>query len=722
MKTQEMKLSRRGILQGTGALVLSAILPMGKLFAEGMSATGPVDANAFVKITPDNVVTVLIKHVEMGQGPFTGLATAVAEELDADWSQIRAESAPVSPVYKNNLVGVQITGGSTSMAESFTQMRRVGATARAMLVQAAAQIWKVKPEEIVVDKGVLSHVKSGKNGSFGDFAAAAAKLPVPADVPLKDARNFRLIGRDKSVGRPDSRAKSTGAAKFGIDQAALGMLHVVVARPQRFGAKVASFDAAPAFKVKGVKAVHQLSSGVAVYATSTWAALKGREALSVQWDDSGAEQRGSDEIVSEYLEIAKSPGITAKAEGDVDAALKSAGKNIIEMDYVFPYLAHAPMEPLNGLMIWDGKKAEARYGCQAPMLDQGAIARVFGIQPEQVAITNCFAGGSFGRRATGDSHFVVEMAEAARAIGPNQPVKLTWTREDDIKGGYYRPLIVHRMKGVVEDGEIKAWSDSIVGQSFMKGTFLEPATMKNGVDRAMVEGANPIPYSIPNFRCDATIVTSPVSTLWWRSVGYIHNGYTTETFIDLLLEKSGKDPVAGRLELMGKDAASNRAIPVLKAVAKMAGWDGPGPVHGRARGVAVVESFGTCIAQIAEVSLDENKEPKVHKIWAAVDCGTAVNPDVVRAQVEGGIGYALGHILYGEVPLQAGEAAVSNFDYYRSLRIAEMPEVEVTILDIDNPPSGIGEPGVPPCGPAVANALGRLLPSRPTHLPMVKQS
>ncbi|MGE3746807.1 MAG: molybdopterin cofactor-binding domain-containing protein [Sphingomonadaceae bacterium] len=720
MTAHDIKLSRRAMLQGAGALVIGVMLPIGKAFAQAANPPAPANPNAFIRVAPDNSVTVLIKHVEMGQGPRTGLATVIAEELDADWSQIRAENAPTAPEYINTMVGMQFTGGSTAMAESYTQMRKAGAAARAMLVQAAAQRWKVKPEEITVEKGVIRHAKSRKQGNFGQFAADAAKLQVPADPPLKDPSKFTLIGHDKSVGRPDSPAKVNGTAKFGIDETAPGMLYVVVARPPRFGVKLASFDPAAALKVSGVTAVRQLSSGVAVYARSTWAAMKGRNALVVKWDESGAESRGTDEIIAEYLEKSKKPGLTAKSEGDVDAAIKAAGKDVVEVEYVFPYLAHAPMEPLNGFILWDGKTVDARYGCQTQTPDQAAIAKVLGVKPEQVSLTTTFAGGSFGRRANAYSDFAVELAEAAKAIGPNKPVKLVWTREDDITGGFYRPLIVHRMKGAIKDGKITAWSDSMIGQSFMVGSPFESFVVKSGIDQSMVEGASEIFYDIANFRCDATIVKSPVTTLWWRSVGHTHTGYSTETFIDLLLEKAGKDPVAGRLEMMGKTPSAKRAAAVLKAVAELANWDGPAPAKGRARGVAVVESFGSCVAEIAEVSIGENGEPKVHKMWAAVDCGTAVNPDVIRAQVEGGIGYAMGHILYAEVPLMAGKPTVSNFHDYRSLRIEEMPEVEVTILPLSTPPSGIGEPGVPPCGPAIANALARLGKPRPAHLPMVK--
>jgi isoquinoline 1-oxidoreductase beta subunit len=710
------------LLQSGGALVIGFMLPMGlgRLAAQAPGGGGPppVDPNAFIHIAPDSIVTVLIKHIEFGQGPFTGLATLVAEEMDADWTQMRAEHAPANQqLYANLFMGLQGTGGSTAMANSYVQMRKAGAMARWMLVHAAAQSWGVPVDQINVKNGVISG-PGGKTGTFGEFVAAAAKLTPPQDVPLKNPAKFELIGHDRSVGRVDSLAKSTGRANFSIDQVEPGMLTVVVAHPPRFGAKVARFDAKKALAVKGVVAVRQISTGVAVYATSTWPAIKGRKALDIVWDESGAETRGSAEMTAQYLDRSKMPGKTAKAKGDVDAALATPGAKVIEAEYVFPYLAHAPMEPLGGYIEYDGKTALARFGSQFPSFDHPAIAKVLGLPIEQVRVEPVLAGGSFGRRATGDAHFAVELAEVGKAIGPGKKVRLTWTREDDIHGGYYRPLTVHRMKGAVKDGKIIAWSDSIVGQSFAIGGPMEKMMVQNGVDATMVEGSDKPPYALPAFRCDATIDASPVTTLWWRSVGHTHTGYAVETFVDRLLEASGKDPVAGRLELMGEEP---RAAGVLKAVAELAGWGKPVPA-GRARGVAVVESFNTFVAEIAEVSIGEDGEPRVHKVWAAVDCGVAVNPDIIRAQVEGGIGYATGHILYGEVPLVAGKPGVSNFNDYRSLRIMEMPEVELTIVKSEANPTGIGEPGVPPCGPAIANALAKLGRERPTRLPMVRKA
>ncbi|MHA3792080.1 xanthine dehydrogenase family protein molybdopterin-binding subunit [Sphingomonas sp. YL-JM2C] len=711
-------LTRRDALKGAGALVIGLSLPFGagKALAQA-KGPAPVDPNAFIRIGADDVVTVIVKHTEMGQGPYTGLATIAAEELDADWAQMRVQSAPANvAIYANTLLGAQLTGGSTAIANSFDQLRRAGAMARAMLVQAAAAEWKVPAADIAVGKGVISHKASGRSAGFGKFAAAAARLPAPKQVRLKDPSAFTLIGKDQSGRRVDSADKSTGRAKFTIDMTAPDMLTVLVARSPRFGGTVKSFDAAETLKVRGVVAVRQISSGVAVYARGMWPAIKGRKALKVAWDDSKAEMRGTDEMIAAYLEQTRKPGRVHRASGDVDKAL-AAGGEVIEADYAFPYLAHAPMEPLDGFMVWDGTTARARFGSQGQTIDQGAIARVFGIPMEKVEIETLLAGGSFGRRAQATAHLAAELAEVAKAMPVGTPVKLVWTREDDIHGGYYRPLFVHRFRGAVKDGRITAWSNTMMGQSFMIGSPFESFAVKDGIDSIMSEGAAELLYDIADFRCDVHVAQSPVPTLWWRSVGHTHTGYAVECFVDQLLKAAGQDPVAGRLAMMGK---APRAAGALKAVAELAQWKGPQAANGRARGVAVVESFNTFVAQIAEVSVGADGEPRVHKVWAAVDCGIAVNPDIIRAQVEGGIGYALGHALYAEVPLVEGVPAVSNFNDYRSLRINEMPEIEVVVVRSAEPPTGIGEPGVPPLAPAVANALAALGGKRPARLPMVR--
>ena len=725
MARHNVELSRRSALKGVAGLVIGCYLPAGSARAQRNAAEGLAPSaastslapNAFVRIAADDTVTVLIKHIEFGQGPLTGLATLVAEELDADWSKLRAEHAPSNPdLYKNFAYGVQGTGSSTAIANSYDQMRNAGATARAMLVQAAANAWRVPASEITVECGVLRHARSGRQARFGQFVDAAARLPVPKKVSLKDPSRFRLIGRDGAVAKLDSADKTTGKAQFTIDIREPEMLTVVIARPPRFGGKVASFDATQARAIAGVVDIKEVPTGVAVYAKGTWPALKGREALRITWDESGAEKRSSTQLIEEYRALAQKPGRVAAARGDAEAALARADR-VIEAEFVFPYLAHATMEPLDGYLRWDGQQALARLGSQLQTGDHQTIAGVLGLKPEQVELETMLAGGSFGRRAQVTMHFAAELGHVAKAIGPGRPVKLVWMREDDIRGGYYRPLFLHRLRGAPRDGRIVAWANTAVGQSFVRGTPMEAFLMKDGIDPTMIEGANNPPYDIADFKCDVHISEAGVPILWWRSVGHTHTGYAVECFVDELLQAADRDPVAGRLAMM---ASRPRSAGVLRAAANLARWSGPGPVNGRARGVAVVESFGTFVAQIAEVSAGGRDGPRVHKVWCAVDCGIAVNPDVIRAQMEGGIGFGLGHALYAEVELNHGRPVPGNFDTYRSLRIHEMPQVEVAIVRSSERPTGVGEPGVPPIAPAVANAMARLGVPRPRRLPFVR--
>lgn len=713
----ESELTRRAVIAGAGGLVIALSLPPMAARAQAPKAPPPLDPNAFVRIGTDDNVTVIVKHIEFGQGPYTGLATILAEELDADWSKVGAVSAPADVrLYANLNMGIQGTGGSSAIANSYDQMRRAGAMARAMLVAAAAAKWQVDAATITVANGVIRHAGSGRQSGFGAFAEAAAKLPPPPSVTLKDPARFTLIGKDRAGIKLDSAAKSDGSAKFGIDILEPGMLTVVVARPDRFGGKLARFDAAAALEVKGVVAVKPIPSGVAVYARNSWAALKGRNALTVEWDDAAAEMRDSSAMFADYAALCRTPGRQVTAHGDAEAALASG--EVIEAEYHFPFLAHAPMEPLDGYLRWDGKRALLRTGSQLQTGDQGVVAKVLGLRPEQVEIDTLLTGGSFGRRAQPDCELAAELAEVAKAIGPGTPVKLMRTREDDIRGGYYRPMFVHRLRGKVEGGRITAWSSTLAGHSFIKGSPFE-GMMKDGLDPTMTEGASNPPYAIPAFRCGVHAPETRVPTLWWRSVGHTHTGYAVECFVDQLLVAAGKDPVAGRLEMMAEEP---RAAGVLRAVAKLADWKGAKRGEGRAVGVAVVESFGSFVAQIAEVSLDADGLPKVHKVWCAVDCGIAVNPDVIRAQMEGGIGYGLGHALFGEISLAGGRVEQGNFNDYRSLRIHEMPEVEVVIVASTEKPTGVGEPGVPCTAPAVANAMAALGRPRPARLPMVRQA
>jgi isoquinoline 1-oxidoreductase beta subunit len=711
-------LSRRDALKGGAGLVIAAyVAPRHALAKMGAAASAPAP-NAFLRIAPDDTVTVIVKHLEFGQGPMTGLTTLVAEELGADWSQMRAEHAPANAALYNNLAfgPMQGTGGSTAIANSYVQMRLAGAAAREMLIAAAANEWRAPVKDIVIEKGELRLAGGGKSARIGVFAEAAAKLPVPANPTLKDLKDFRLIGKEGAVQKLDVPEKTNGKALYTIDIYEPDMVTVVVAHPPQIGARPGAVDDTAARAIYGVIDVKTLSTGVAVIASGMWAALKGREALKVAWSDAGAETRDSDQIFDDLAKLAATPGAVAAQRGDVDKALASSAR-VIEAEYRFPYLAHAPMEPRDGAMIFDGKRVKARFGSQLQTLDQMQIAKIFGVGPANVEIETVFAGGSFGRRIDLGEDMLGELAETTKAVGPDRWVKLVWTREDDIRGGFYRPMIVHKMRSAIEGDKIVAWSDTIAGRSIAKGTAFEGQMIKDGVDTSMVEGAKEIPYDIPNFRCDAHMAEGGPRVLFWRSVGSTHTAFAVEAFIDEALTAMGKDPVEGRLALLAK---SPREAGVLRAVAEMANWSGGAAAQGRGRGVALAKSFGTYTAEIAEVSLGPNGEPRVHKVWCAVDCGVAVNPDVIRAQMEGGIGFGLSHALYSEITLKGGRVVARNFDGYRSLRVNEMPEIEVRIVPSSEAPTGVGEPGVPPIGPAVANALARLKGERARRLPFVR--
>ncbi|MGH8072333.1 MAG: molybdopterin cofactor-binding domain-containing protein [Candidatus Entotheonellia bacterium] len=712
-----LHLSRRRFLQGSAAAGVGLLVGFDLRVGQADAPTGGVFApNAFVRIAPDNTVTIIAKHIEFGQGTYTGLATILAEELDADWSQVRVESAPADAARYNNLLfgAVQGTGGSTAMANSWEQLRRAGAMARAMLVAAAAQEWGVPAAEITVERGVLSHARTNRRASFGDLALRAAALPPPADVKLKDAKDFALIGRRRP--RVDSKAKTDGSAQFTLDVYLPDMLTALIARPPRFGAKVRSFDAAAALQVKGVTDVVPVPAGIAVLARNFWAARKGHEALTIDWDESGTERRGSDELFAAYRVLARQPGARARWDGDSEAAIAGAAR-VLEAVYDFPYLAHAPMEPLDCVVRLTPDGCEVWAGSQLQTVDQQVVATILGLPPEKVQVHTLLAGGSFGRRATPNGDVAGEAASIAKAIGGRQPVKLVWTREDDITGGRYRPLYVHRLRaGLDAAGRLVGWEHRIVGQSILKGTFFEPVMVKDGIDATSVEGAVDLPYDIPSISVELHTTEVGVPVLWWRSVGSTHTAFSTETFLDELAHAAGRDPVDFRRTLLTHHP---RHLGVLELAAQKAGWDVPLP-QGRARGIAVHESFRSFVAQVAEVSLGHDGLPKVERVVCAVDCGIAVNPDVIRAQMEGGIGFGLAGALWSEITLVQGRVQQSNFDTYRPLRIEEMPQVEVYIVPSAAPPTGVGEPGVPPIAPAVANALFHLTGRRVRRLPLAR--
>jgi len=693
--------SRRDFLKASGGLLLAVALPT-KGFAQAQAHFAP---NAFIRIAPDNTVTVIVKHLEMGQGTHTGLPTLVAEELDADWSQIRVEGAPADASRYNNLFWGQAqgTGGSTALANSYEQLRKAGATARAMLVSAAASNWGVPSSEITVSKGMVLHKNLDRKATFGELAADAAKQPVPAEVALKDPKDFVYIG--KPAARSDAHAKSTGSAIFTQDMKLPGLLTAVVLHPERFGAKLKSFDAAKAKAVKGVVDVVAFSTpatnGVAVLAKDYWSAKKGRDALSAEWDETGAFRLGSAEIMAEYKKLAVTQGTVARKDGDVERALKDAPKTL-EAAYEFPYLAHASMEPMNCAVKLDSAGCEIWNGEQFQTIDQAVVAKLVELKPEQVKLNMLYAGGSFGRRANPQSDFVLEAAAIAKAIGGRAPVKLVWGREDDMRAGYYRPMYYHSLEaGLDAQGRPIAWRHTIVGQSILAGTAFESMMVKDGVDATSVEGAATLPYAIPNLAVELHSPKIGVPVQWWRSVGSTHTAFATECFLDEIARATKKDPLQLRRALLVKHP---RHKAVLELAAQKAGWSKP-LAKGRARGIAVHESFNTFVAQVAEISKKKDGSLKLERVVCAVDCGVAVNPNIIAMQMESGIGYGLSAALTGAITLKGGSVEQSNFHDYPVLRINQMPRVEVHIVSSKEKPTGVGEPATPVIAPALANAI-----------------
>ncbi len=670
--------------------------------------------NAFIRVAPDNTVTVLVKHLEMGQGVQTGLPALVAEELEVPWESIRVEAAPADHTLYNNLLWgpMQGTGGSTAMGNSYEQLRRAGATTREMLREAAALTWGVDKAQVLAEAGRMRHVSSNRALAYGELVERAAGLDVPHHVKLKPASQFKIIGR--GFKRTDSQAKSDGSARFGMDLRLPGMLTAVVLRPPRFGDKLKSFNADKALARPGVKAVFEIPAGVAVVATDTWSAIQGRLAVKAEWEAGPAAGVSSDTLLESYRALLKQPGAVARNDGDAGRVLAGAARTLAA-EYAVPFLAHAPMEPLNCVAHVTADGCEIWTGDQFQTMDQKNAAAVLGLAPEMVRIHTLFAGGSFGRRANVKSDYVVEAVHIAMRMGV--PVKTVWTREDDIRGGFYRPCYAHRLEaGLDAQGAPVAWTHRIVGQSIVAGTPFAAGLIKDGIDHTSVEGAATLPYAIPHLRVELHSPTPPIPVLWWRSVGSSHTAFATEVFLDEVAQAAGEDPVALRRRLL---KGHPRHLAVLELAAAKAGWGTPLP-KGWGRGVAVHESFHSFVAEVAEVSVAADGSFKVERVVCAVDCGLAVTPDVIRAQMEGGIGFGLSAALHGEITLQDGRTKQGNFDDYKQLRISEMPQVEVHIVASDLPPTGVGEPGVPPIAPAVVNALFAATGKRIRKLPIGK--
>ncbi len=703
-----MSTTRRDFLKGsaaaTGALVIGFTLPVASRFAAAnAAAAAPLAPNAFLRIAQDGEVTVICGLSEMGQGVHMGIAMLLAEELDADWKRVRIEQAPADKAYVNPALGMQATGGSTAIRGHYEPMRKAGATARKMLVTAAANAWGVDAGSCRTENGRVIHA-DGRSVDYGALVAAAAKLPIPTDAPVKDPKDFRILGQ--GLKRLDTPAKVDGSAGFGLDVKLPGMLTAVMAHAPVPGAKVVSFDAAAAKKIPGVRQVVPLPQGVAVLADGYWPALQGRDALVVKWDD-GALGGLSSEAISKLLTDATTrPGKLARNEGDVGAPVART----IEAVYEAPYLAHACMEPMNCTASVRADSAEVWAPTQAPGPHQGLVAQLTGLPLEKVKVNTTYLGGGFGRRFAPD--FVIAATLLSKAAGA--PVKVVYTREDDMRAGFYRPASVTRFTaGFDANGSPTSFTARVASPSIMIAAgFVQE--LPEGIDETAVEGIKDCPYDFPNLRVEYARVEPGVQVWFWRSVGHSQNSYFLESFVDEVAAEAGKDPVEFRRSLLGKQP---RLRGVLDLAVQKAGWGAPlpGGVH---RGVAIASSFGSHVAQVAEVSVDKDGRPRVHRIVAAVDCGRTVNPEIIRRQIEGAIVYGLSAALYEKITFKDGRVEQGNFNDYPMLRIDEMPRVEVHIVPSTEAPGGIGEPGLPAATPAVVNAIFAATGRRVRRLPI----
>jgi isoquinoline 1-oxidoreductase beta subunit len=684
--------------------------PLGTLAQDAAKPAGlkpTQQPSAFVQIDKDGITTITINRLEFGQGVQTSLPMILAEELDADWSKVRSVHGNNAPAYVDPVFGMHITGGSGSIAHSYIQYRELGARTRAMLVSAAAAQWKTDASALRTRNGVVIG-PGGKQLGYGELADAAMKLPVPDTVVLKDPKDFRLIG--KATDRLDAKAKSSGRQSYGIDTRLPGMLTAVVAHPPVFAAKLKSVDDSAAKAIKGVKAVLRVpvdrgGEGVAVIAEGYWAAKQGRDALKLEWDTSGVEKVDSAKQLAQYRELASKPGLR-KFDADMSKLAGSAHK--IDAEFVFPYLAHAPMEPLNCTVSVAGDKAELWLGSQMPGLDGMAASKVLGVPPQNVKINVQMAGGGFGRRAIATSDYVVEacgVVKAAQAAGIAAPIRTLWSREDDIKGGYYRPMHLHTAKiGFDAQGKIDAWDHVIVGQSILGGTPFEPMLVKDGIDGTAVEGMKE-PYEIP-MRLTVHHPKVNVPVLWWRSVGSTHTAFVMETLVDEIARTTKQDPVAYRMKLIGNDHPRHKAA--LQLAVDKSGYGKKKLAAGRARGVAVHESFNSVVAYVVEASVKDGT-PTLHSVTAGVHCNLVVNPKSVEAQVQGGALMGLSMCLPGAaITLKDGAVEQSNFSDFAVPRITDMPQIAVHMVPSADAPTGMGEPGLPPLAPAFANAVAAL--------------
>ncbi len=697
------------VLSGAGLWVAVYVPGLAPLAAAAEAAGGLFRPNAFVQVDGEGLVTIFVSQAEMGQGVLTSLPMILADEMDLDLDRVRIEKVGADAAFNHPYFGSQVTGGSTSVRGLFEPLRRAGAEARHLLIEAAAQRLEVPREALRTEAGFVIHEASGRRVAYGELAGAAAALPRPeaSAVVLKTPDQFRYIGRERR--RSEAPEKVDGSARFGIDVQLPGLLTAVVARPPVFGATLKSFDAEAALKLPGVRKVKAVPEGVAVIAEHFWAARQGREALKIDWDLGPLAALDSAVQGREYAALAETPGALAAERGDAAAALGD-GADVLALDLDLPYLAHATMEPLNATVHHRGEEAEVWTGTQMQGADRARAAAILGLPEDRVALHNLLLGGGFGRRANPVGDFVALAANVAKDEGV--PIKTVWTREDDTRGGWYRPRAVHRLRlRLGEDGLPQAWHQRIVVQSIMAGTPFAGA-VKDGVEGAAVEGAADLPYAVPNLRVECHLAPPGVPVLWWRSVGHTHTALAVEHAIDLAARKAGRDPLDYRRALLRENA---KWLQVLDIVAARSGW-GEALPEGRARGLAIVESFGSVVAQVAEVSL-ENGRPRVHRVVAVADMGRVVNPRHAKVQIESGIVFGLAAALHQQITFKDGRVQQGNFHDYPLLRQSEMPKVEVHLVVSEADPGGAGEPGTPPIAPAVANAVLALSGRPTTRLP-----
>lgn len=698
----------------TGGLIISYYIPpmVGKAFASEMPRPDEVSKpNAFIQIAPDGRITMVSNKLEMGQGVHTSLAQLLAEELECDWKQVHTIAAPVNPVYNHVGFPFQLTGGSSAVRSSWQQHRMIGASMREMLKAAAAKKWGVAITDVYAENGKIVNRKTKSFLSYGDLAEEASKMPLPSEPKLKSPKEYKIIG--KSVHRVDAAEKSNGKAIFGIDVRLPGMLYVMVARPTIKKASLKSYNEKAALKVKDVVKVIKFDNKVAVVAKNTHAARLGRDALKATWNAGEETKKSSASIMEDFKKRSQEKGLIAENHGSIEQAANKITQTL-SLEYEFPYLAHATLEPMNCTINYDGKSAELWAGFQMPTGDHGAAVKALGLPPDKVKITTVYAGGSFGRRANKNSDYTVEACEIAKRI--KKPIKVMWTREDDMRAGYFRPMNFHKVQiGLDKNKNIVTWDHHVVGHTVVGDSPMEAMIVKNGLEATVTEGVSESPYKFENFRVQQTIVKSPMTTLWWRSVGHTHTAYAMETALDEVAEKTGKDP----FELRKLHLKDPRHLAVVDLLQKKAKTHLSKLSEGRAWGLAVHESFKSVVGHLVEVSV-QNGSPKVHRVWSAVHCGQVVNPEGAKTQVEGAIVFGLSS-LHQQITLQNADIIERNYDTYPVLRIQDMPEVHVEFVASTEPPTGLGEPGVPPILPAVTNALYKITKKRIYTLPFRKE-